>query len=63
MGGFEMNNTLCWACENAVPNENGNGCSWSECFIPVEGWNAKETVVGDDVPSFYVYDCPEFVRG
>ena len=34
--------TLCWQCENAVPNHKGRGCEWSRRFRPVPGWTAQE---------------------
>ena len=32
--------SLCWDCKNAVP-QGGHGCSWSERFKPVPGWDAE----------------------
>lgn len=32
--------TLCWRCKKAVL-----GCSWSEKFEPVEGWDAEPTTI------------------
>ena len=60
--------SLCWACKNAVPNpETGAGCSWSERFIPVEGWDAAERNLfgqhDSEVISYHVIACPEFVVG
>ena len=56
--------TLCWKCQKA-----GGKCSWSKCFEPVEGWDAKPTKVIDYcggkqiiTDSFNVRHCPEFVK-
>lgn len=43
---------LCWDCANAT-----GGCSWSQEFIPVEGWEAQENEQG-----IRVTRCPKFVR-
>lgn len=48
---------LCWSCVNAVPGVNC-GCSWSESFTPVEGWQAEEC---ND--SYRIIDCPLFKLG
>lgn len=57
--------TLCWGCANCY-----NGCSWSRKFEPVDGWKAiptsKGVTYGDrkkEVKSFFVVECPEFVKG
>ncbi len=53
--------TLCWTCKNAC-----GGCSWSQSFTPVEGWDAKETVLKSsegEVQSFFVNSCPLFTIG
>ena len=58
-GGF--NQTLCWECAKATGR-----CSWSDEFIPVEGWNAKPTKKrvygGGEFESYLVIECPEFER-
>ena len=73
----EYKASICWECENAVPNKEGTkGCSWSEEFIPVEGWEAKPAVIrsmwiskitNQPVPrrvrSYCVTSCPEFKEG
>ena len=49
---------LCWRCKNCF-----GGCSWSESFEPVEGWNAERTIIkyfNIETPSFLVRDCPLF---
>lgn len=43
--------SLCWDCQNAC-----GGCSWSRCFEPVAGWEAKPS---ED--SFFVINCPQFI--
>lgn len=57
--------TLCWDCQNAVPDACGKrGCNWSRCQKPVEGWDAILTFhMGNIAPyaSYEVVSCPEFV--
>ena len=63
-------NTLCWLCENSVPCPNPfRGCAWSVFGVPVQGWDAKPTIIHAtrgsdsdviDIPSYLVYNCPEF---
>lgn len=52
---------LCWNCENATGK-----CSWSACFIPVEGWTAKATKIkdgdGEIVHSYRIMQCPQFIH-
>lgn len=55
------NPTLCWDCSKACA-----GCSWSQEFIPVEGWDAtptklytKNTALAD---TYIVNACPLFER-
>lgn len=48
--------SLCWMCGNAC----GKGCSWSESFIPVEGW---EAIRDDKNDSYTVVNCPKFRSG
>lgn len=43
--------SLCSFCGNAC----NNGCSWSEDFTPVKGWEAQENKNG-----YFVISCPEF---
>lgn len=66
---FNKQETLCWYCANAVPNnKTGKGCSWSREFKPVEGWDAEATLVitrndGErPIPSYIVNGCPCFDR-
>lgn len=57
-GGYGQ--SLCWVCANAL-----GGCSWSQSFEPVEGWDAVPCIIhgnGMEVPSFHVRSCPQFVR-
>lgn len=54
--------TLCWECANAT-----GGCSWSQRFRPVPGWDATPTVLHQDgvvrkITSYHVKACPEFVE-
>lgn len=66
--------TICWACANAVPDEEGTrGCPWSREGKPVEGWVAERRDIriqpkrpGEErraVESYQVITCPEFVPG
>lgn len=51
--------SICWGCANAVPgHKNGKlyGCSWSEDFKPVEGWDATKGRIG-----YMVIGCPKFI--
>lgn len=59
--------TKCWGCKKAT-----GFCSWSEKFIPIEGWKATPTKVkisnrwnGEVLftDSFIVHECPLFERG
>lgn len=60
--------SLCWDCKNAVPSGE-HGCSWSESFEPVPGWDAhrKDVMIGakkeGTTESYFVYQCPEFEKG
>lgn len=47
--------SLCWHCKYAL-----GGCSWSDGFKPVEGWDAKHT---PRYSAFKVYNCPQFKKG
>lgn len=64
----ERIDTLCWDCKNAVPH-GSYGCSWSESFEPVLGWNAERRDISTGpkkesmTESYFVYRCPEFERG
>jgi hypothetical protein len=59
--------TICWECKRST-----GFCSWSEKFIPVEGWEATPTIIkianntGKNKAtdeSFIVHKCPLFERG
>ena len=55
------NEQLCYRCQNAC-----GGCSWSREFQPVEGWDAKPTIIngdGEEIPSFEIKKCPMFIEG
>lgn len=60
--------SLCWDCKNAVPHGE-HGCSWSESFEPVPGWDArrKDVLIGakkdGKTESYFVYECPQFEEG
>lgn len=66
--------TICWACANAVPDEESTrGCPWSREGKPVEGWVAERrdilvqaTSPGGEkkrIESYCVITCPAFVPG
>ena len=42
--------SICWKCKNAY-----GGCSWSENFIEIDGWEAEKTEI-----SYNIKSCPEF---
>lgn len=59
------NQTLCWTCQNACC-----GCSWSQSFTPVEGWEAKPTKIRlvplakgglEYIESYKVISCPNYI--
>ena len=62
--------SICWKCKNAVP-DGKYGCSWSRRFQPVEGWDAKPTLVKNTshrkgfgsvhFNSYRVKGCPKFI--
>lgn len=61
MPGIEQKQTLCWTCQNAVPDSTGElGCSWSRRLKPVEGWTAVETT-NTTTTTYRVIDCPEYI--
>ena len=45
--------TLCLHCTNAC----NRGCSWSDDFTPVDGWEAE---YNEKLDSYYVISCPKF---
>ena len=53
---------LCFNCSYAT-----GGCSWSRQFVPVQGWDAEPTIIrdseSDDISSFRIKSCPQFLRG
>ena len=51
----EIRDTLCLHCTNAC----NRGCSWSDDFTPVDGWEAE---YNEKLDSFYVISCPKFVE-
>lgn len=52
-----MSNSICWECAKSI----NSGCSWSDGFVPVEGWVA-EAEDNKSTRSYCVKYCPEFVR-
>lgn len=57
----QKQDTICWNCKKS-----GGRCSWSSRYIPVKGWEAKETwlkLPEKIVPSYCVLKCPEFEEG
>lgn len=75
-GEHNQNRSLCWKCVNAVPDNNGHGCSWSRGLEPVEGWmalpsrkkhttnmNTKDKKYTYVIEGWYVIECPEYKRG
>lgn len=65
---LQTSRTICWKCQNAVPDKHGRGCSWSRNLEPVEGWKALETSVirwdggvRREIMSALVVECPEFI--
>ena len=53
--------TLCWSCQNAVPDDEGHGCNWSNRLQPVKGWEAKKTYNKEYHYSYQVISCPEYI--
>lgn len=49
----ELKDALCWHCSRATDS----ACSWSEKFIPVEGWDAD---YDKKRQTYFVRGCPEF---
>ena len=64
----EYPETLCWRCDNAVPDRDGErGCDWSREGKPVEGWKATRRDIrvgttggGKKSESYRVKKCPQF---
>ena len=57
-----MKDSLCWWCDNCY-----GGCSWSQDFTPVKGWEAEPTKITSEdskreISSFMVINCPKFKR-
>lgn len=64
--------TLCWSCKRSCNLPDCN-CSWSESFIPVDGWNAvpgRTYYLSDPLnpkkkeasQGYHVIDCPLYIR-
>ena len=58
-----MAESICWTCSKALPNR---GCSWSDKFIPIEGWDAFPTIKksrnAKPVHCWHVEKCPLYER-
>lgn len=53
--GWYKKTTICWKCQNAVPNTIGTrGCSWS-----IKG--IQKPVEGSIMAGNCVYKCPKFI--
>ena len=54
--------TICWKCTRATGG--CHGCSWSNSFEPVAGWDAEKRLIRGNHPykevSYIVQSCPEF---
>lgn len=44
----------CWTCKNCY-----DGCNWSRCFKPVEGWDAIPIIKDGDI-TYNIKYCPEY---
>ena len=44
----------CWRCKKCYGD-----CAWSASFEPVKGWDAIQTILGNDI-SYRIISCPEF---
>ena len=62
---FAYEPQLCWTCGKCYGD-----CSWSLEFKPVKGWKAEPTIIRnggsfgcEDIPSYRVEECPEYVKG
>lgn len=57
---------ICINCKNAVPDNRGHGCPWSERFDPVHGWTAEPSVLragyGKPIETYRITACPMFDR-
>lgn len=65
MDGFTAKDTKCWSCRRSCTSLE-HQCSWTRSWIPVKGWDAKETICdrhpgGMAVKSFFVKSCPLYV--
>lgn len=57
--------TLCFWCQNSVPDRQGHGCSWSCDLKPVAGWIATHVIRNHQKrggESYCVHKCPQFVE-
>lgn len=59
MAPWDKESSICWDCANACRK----GCSWSESFTPVDGWEAEHIVDEEkNWDSYRVISCPLFVH-
>lgn len=55
---YQFKPQLCWTCQKAV-----GGCSWSDEFNPVDGWEAiKVNRTESKSSGYYITKCPEFIE-
>ncbi len=59
-GKFALKDSLCWHCSRATDGS----CSWSNSFIPVDGWDAEKSVIKGhySADTFFVKGCPLFAK-
>ena len=60
---YELKGQPCWKCSKYC-----KGCSWSEGFIPVDGWIAQPTLIKNkkgeiENRSYDIIFCPQFQEG
>ena len=51
---------LCWSCKNAVPDDVGHGCEWSEGLRPVPGWEAVPVFRQSMGDTWSISQCPKY---
>ena len=67
---YEKPLSLCWFCKKATCS----GCSWSDRFEPVRGWEAipmminqysgaHHKTISKVILSYHVVSCPDFKEG
>lgn len=60
---FGKRENVCWTCKKSY-----GGCSWSDFFVPVKGWDAEKDLLRAGVKNkktdtYKIRYCPEYVRG